>query len=456
MMTNSDPSRNKNIAVALSGGGHRASLFSLGVLLCLTDAGMNKDVVSISSVSGGSLTNAWLAQQGDYSKLTSRELENQVVRPFVQQVALYGTLWAHWLTWIYIGILCITLLGVFALWCLPVDLLYRSIYFIFGLTFWGFLSTLRGKICAIAFEKILFSQDGFPTLLRDIQNVNIQHIICATDIRAGHHVYFSGDFVCSYLLGWGSPGPLRLADSVQVSSAFPSGFPPRWLSTEQFSFVDGAQKTPDFMVLSDGGIYDNLAEQWPAEVHSRKRRWPNYSDSLKEPDQLVVVDASGPMPWASVRRLRIPLIGEVFPLLRIIKVLYDKTTTTRGKSLFDRFDRASKDAEGLEGVFIMINRSPYWIAEHFAQQTDDWNKRSDRAAHLLRILGDENQDRWNLITEGNRRVKTTLWRLGVDVSTNLLFHGYVSAMANLHVILDFPLIDIPSLDHFKRIVTNDE
>jgi len=454
-MTNSDPSQNKNIAIALSGGGHRASLFSLGVLLYLTDAGMNKDVVSISSVSGGSLTNAWLAQRGDYSKLTSRELEKQVVRPFVQQVALYGTLWANWITWIYIGTLCITLLGIFALWYLPVDLLYRSIYFVFGIAFWGFLAALRGKICAIAFQKILFSPDGSPTLLSDIQSDNVQHIICATDIRVGHHVYFSGDFVCSYLLGWGSPGALRLSDSVQVSAAFPGGFPPRWLSTEQHKFVDGAQNTPNYMVVSDGGVYDNLADQWPIEVRSRKRRWPNYSDALKVPHQLVVVDASGPMRWASIRRLRIPLIGEIFALLRIIKVLYDKTTTTRRKSLFNQFDRGSQDSKGLEGAFIMINRSPYWTASYFAETNDEWPERSERAAHILRILGDKNRDQWDLITEQNRRIKTTFWRLGVDVSANLLIHGYVSAMANLYVILGFPLHELPSIDRFKRMVTND-
>ena len=39
--------RTRKIAIALSGGGHRASLFGLGVLLYLTDAGRNRDVVSV-------------------------------------------------------------------------------------------------------------------------------------------------------------------------------------------------------------------------------------------------------------------------------------------------------------------------------------------------------------------------------------------------------------------------
>ena len=41
------------LSVALSGGGHRAALFGLGVLMYLADAGKNRQVGSIVSVSGG-------------------------------------------------------------------------------------------------------------------------------------------------------------------------------------------------------------------------------------------------------------------------------------------------------------------------------------------------------------------------------------------------------------------
>src|SRR3954452_12913601 len=51
------------IGVAISGGGYRASAWGLGVLWYLADTGRNADVSMVSSVSGGSLTNAhagWL------------------------------------------------------------------------------------------------------------------------------------------------------------------------------------------------------------------------------------------------------------------------------------------------------------------------------------------------------------------------------------------------------------
>ena len=48
--------QDRRIAVALSGGGHRACLFALDALLYLVDAGKAKQLTSIASVSGGSLT----------------------------------------------------------------------------------------------------------------------------------------------------------------------------------------------------------------------------------------------------------------------------------------------------------------------------------------------------------------------------------------------------------------
>ncbi|MDH4346170.1 MAG: hypothetical protein OEW31_07540, partial [Thermoleophilia bacterium] len=57
-------------AVALSGGGHRAALFGLGVLLYLADAGKSREVTSVASVSGGSLTNGYVAQSVDYASVS--------------------------------------------------------------------------------------------------------------------------------------------------------------------------------------------------------------------------------------------------------------------------------------------------------------------------------------------------------------------------------------------------
>ena len=450
-MTENTGTRARRIAIALSGGGHRASLFGLGVLLYLADAGKSRDVVSVSSVSGGSLTNAFVAQGGDYSKLTADEFERRIAQPFARQVAQIGTLWASWTTWAYVVTLCSAFLAVLSMWWLPIDLLIRIVGFVFGLAVLDLLVGYRSAVCALALRRTLYSRNGQPTQLREINNPNVQHIVCATELRGGEHVYLSGDFVCSYRLGWGCAAGLGLADAVQASAAFPGGLPPRWLRTAQHGFVGGARDTPRFMVLSDGGVYDNMAEQWPIGLQSRKRRWPMQSASLQESDVLVVVNASGPLQWEAVRRLRFPVIGEMFALLRVLRVLYDKTTATRRISLVDRFDRATREREGLEGALIMINRSPFWTADYFNGQGENWPDRAERARRVIEVLGDDRREQWEERAKSNTRVETTLSRLGGDVAANLLYHGYVLAMANLHVILGFPLIELPSIDRFRKM-----
>src|SRR5215471_10311620 len=53
--------RTEPLGLALSGGGVRAALFSLGVVICLIETGCHKRIHCIASVSGGSILNAALA-----------------------------------------------------------------------------------------------------------------------------------------------------------------------------------------------------------------------------------------------------------------------------------------------------------------------------------------------------------------------------------------------------------
>ena len=443
----------KKVALAFSGGGHRASLFALGVLLYLTEAGKNREVTSVSSVSGGSLTNGFVAQAGDYSSLTPNEFERRVVRPLARQLAKRGTLWASWTTWAYVLALAVGFAATFFVWSLPLNWVARVLLFTLALAGWSFLlASRRGDVCGRAFRTELYSNNRKPTLLGEIQKSNVQHVICATDLHAGEHVYFSGGFVCSYRLGWGRPADLPLYVAIQASAAYPGGFPPRWLRTARHGFEHGAESVPHYMVLSDGGVYDNMGDQWPVGIGSRKRRWPEHSHELHEPKELVVVNASGPMGWTPVRTLSLPAIGEIFSLLRVIRVLFEKTTTTRRIALVGRFDRAAREGTGLEGALVMINQSPFGVAEFFLAQETEWPDRAGRARKVLDLLGRDSREQWKQIAKSNARVKTTLSRLGTDVAASLLCHGYVLAMANLHVILDYPLLPVPTMERFRETV----
>src|SRR3954470_10513057 len=71
----------RNIGVALSGGGHRATVFGLGVLLALVDQGLNNRVVSISSVSGGSIANGIAMIGPDFGTVGPAEFEAHIAGP---------------------------------------------------------------------------------------------------------------------------------------------------------------------------------------------------------------------------------------------------------------------------------------------------------------------------------------------------------------------------------------
>jgi hypothetical protein len=441
------------IGVALSGGGHRASLFGLGALLYLADAGKNQEVTSIASVSGGSLTNGWVGQAGDYSAMTGEQFRTAVA-PLAHRIARQGTLWAAPLTWAYLaGLTLLALAVLVGTWFLPWPVWGRVLVFALGLVVVSLVAGLRGAVCGRAFATTLFfprrGSSRRPTRLSEIAT-EVDHVICATDLHAGEHVYFSGRFVCAYRFGWGGPGDLPLHVAVQASAALPGGFPPRWLSTRRHRFVSGQGAGRAPMILADGGVYDNMGDQWPQEVPERNRRWAEHDPRLNEPDELVIANASAPLGWSKLGTLRLPVIGEVLALKRDQSILYDNGTSVRRQAMIARFRFAEAEGNGLRGSVVQIDRSPYVVPDAYAGSTSS-PERAARAQTVLGLLEDDREE-WNAVVAANRSVKTNLSRLGPEVSARLLRHGYGLAMANLHVLLDYPALKIPPLSSFEDLV----
>ena len=158
-------------SIALSGGGHRATLFGLGVLLYLADAEKNRDVVSIASVSGGSITNGYTAQTIDYSDCNAAQFTKQVAAPLAGQVAQRGTLFATWTSKLYLVLVGLCVLATLAIpWLLPLDTYWRVLAFVAGVLWCAWLIAQRGKICGLAYRRVLFSPGGQVTKLVDIRS----------------------------------------------------------------------------------------------------------------------------------------------------------------------------------------------------------------------------------------------------------------------------------------------
>ncbi|MDO9176330.1 MAG: hypothetical protein Q7V62_16100, partial [Actinomycetota bacterium] len=103
----------QHIGVCLSGGGHRASLFGLGALMYLIDADKGPDIAAVSSVSGGSLTNGWVALQTDLTTVRPDEF-TELASTLATRIARKGTLWASKLT--YLLLLAIAAPVIVAVW----------------------------------------------------------------------------------------------------------------------------------------------------------------------------------------------------------------------------------------------------------------------------------------------------------------------------------------------------
>lgn len=444
-------------AVALSGGGHRACVFALGVLLYLADCGRNRQVTSVASVSGGSLANGALAQQLDLPSAAAADVETFVKR-VATQIAGSGTLFASRLTRFYLVALAVLIPAVLVgTWLLPFAIVPRVAVFLFGLVLLGLLISLRGRVCGRAFAKTVLSGSRRSARLADISR-EADHVICATDLHAGEHVYFSGGFVCSYRFGVGQPANLPLHRAVQASAAFPGAFPAAWVRTADFGFRGGLEEASGArsLTLHDGGVYDNMADQWGHGLDRRNERWAGLGASFRPADELVVVSASAGLGWNSTFALRLPLIGELFTLLRDKSVLYDNGNSVRRRELVARFDLAEREGRGLRGVLVHIPQSPFDVPDAFLGAQARWPERAARAAVVLAgLIGAEDEEdarkRWQAIADDNAAIGTVLSRLGIERTARLLHHAYVLAMVNLHVVLDYPLLELPSHERFAAL-----
>jgi predicted acylesterase/phospholipase RssA len=433
-----------SIGIAISGGGHRAGLFGLGVLLYLADAGKNRHVACVSSVSGGSLTNGYVAQAVGYADADAAEFRTATA-PLARRLARTGTFFPPSLfTWAYLLVLLALLAALVLVWWAPWAIAVRTGAFVLGiLAFFGFADA-RGLVCSRALARTLYSPTGRFTRLEELHD-RVQHVICATDLHAGEHVYFSRRFVCSYRFGWGRPADLPLHVAVQCSAALPGAFPPRWLPVARHGFTDGQPEAAGTtrMALVDGGVYDNMADQWMIGLAERRRHWPSHADAMREPEEIVIANASAGLRWGSVKRLRFPVVGEIAALLRDKTVLYDNGNTVRRRLALERFKSGQ-----LRGAMVDIARSPLDLADSFATGTDD---AAARARAVIALLEPE-RAAWREIADHDARMATTLWGFSGTAGARLLRHAYVLAMANLHVLLDYPLLAVPAQATFEELV----
>jgi NTE family protein len=221
--------RSKGLAICLSGGGYRAALFHLGTLRAMHEARMLERVETVSSVSGGSILAAFLANRVNALKPTGLQFadwENDIAAPF-RQLMKTDIRTAP--------ILCHVLWN----WLLP---------------------NFRARHIQSKFRKLIgIDNSGKAVTLGELPE-SPEFIVCASDLPHGVSWEFRRDRVGSYQSGKAAIPQMELSFAVGASACFPPVFGP---ITFDFTNFHAAGKDQDpamlkRMMLSDGGVYDNL------------------------------------------------------------------------------------------------------------------------------------------------------------------------------------------------------
>lgn len=222
-----------DIGLCLSGGGYRAMVFHVGALIRINEAGLLPRLRIVSSVSGGSITAAWL-----------------------------GLRWRH-LTWDNRGV-AINFGGE------VVEPLLRFAgrgMDISAVVSGGFVPGVISRRVQRIYRKRLFGDARLADLPG--RGEGPEFVITATNLGNGSLWRFGrfgvGDFpdreavaVDPTSAGFFQAPEIPVAVAVAASSAFPPILSPCILDVSKYSESRSAQRT---VRLSDGGLYDNLGLQ---------------------------------------------------------------------------------------------------------------------------------------------------------------------------------------------------
>lgn len=249
------PGVRRGIGLALSGGGFRATLFHLGSLRRLNELGVLTTVDTITSVSGGSIMAACLADAmmtlppkrgvplANFGALVAkvRDLTSYNLRRTILLKRLAPQNWAR---------------------SLP-ELVAKE---------------LEQRVT----DKPLTSLPQFPSF-----------VFCATDMVFGVNWIYTRDRAGDFQAGYSSAklDTIPIAHATAASACFPPIFKPLSTLVNSSTFTGGMARGPeadrcrDAISLSDGGVYDNMGLE-PA--------WKGVAT-------LLVSDAGGPFEFAKDR-----------------------------------------------------------------------------------------------------------------------------------------------------------
>lgn len=331
----------KTLGLALSGGGYRATLFSLGSLWRLNDAGLLGKLDRISSVSGGSILMGILAH-----RWRALQFDNGRASNFSQVVAK----------------------PVMAFCGKTIDI---------GVGVAGLLVPFKsaGDFLVDRYEKDLFGDAMLKDLPVADGSGNPKFIFYATNMQTGRSFRFRQDMLADYMLGISRTTDVPLAVAVAASSAFPPLFSPIILKTDPAAWTDGGalpnlETLRKRIVLADGGVYDNMG-----------------LESLVDNVDIVLVSDAG----APFKIDEKPAEDDIFQLGRVRDILIDQTRALRKRWLIAEFEAGRKHGAywGIGTQMAAYGATPHMTGdsavsealEHIATRLSSFD--ADQQGHLI-------------------------------------------------------------------------
>ncbi|MET9617514.1 patatin-like phospholipase family protein [Kitasatospora indigofera] len=244
----------RDIGLALSGGGFRAAAFHLGCLRALQDRGLLNRVRVVSGISGGSLLAAlWAYGPSDFGEFDDRT--TQLLRRGLHATLLYRALHPRAATR-NLTAATRTLAGRLTRSGIPA-----------ATRRFNRTDALAAALADLAFGDATMAHTSHPGL---------DTILTATDLVTGNAVRFgSAQSSCSPL---GTiTEPISVATAVAASAAFPALLP---AIERTYTFERRGQQTRHTVLLTDGGVYDNLGIS-PLEPGRSMTFTPHVYDDIR-------------------------------------------------------------------------------------------------------------------------------------------------------------------------------
>jgi len=275
----------QRIGLAFSGGGSRAIAFHLGCMKALDQCKLLGDVDVISSVSGGSVLAAlYCSHEEDFAAFEAR------AKTLLRQ-GLMGRIYASMFSWEGVSAL---LFSAIAFPLAVITGLLRWLAVVAardwagraraGRLFRGVVRRWRTR--TDVFERALRARGVFGRMLmRDLPAGRPHLVINAADLRTQTAFRFTRARAGSWRSGAVVGYEFRVSEAVAASAAFPVLLPS---IDRTFICAGDVAHTRRRLLLTDGGIYDNLGVQ----VFDRNRP-AKYAFAL-EPVDIVIACVAEP------------------------------------------------------------------------------------------------------------------------------------------------------------------